>query len=64
LSPRSSGAIFITFALIKNAFVVVHYIECSVDTRHALELDGAVKKPGPVEAAAEHGPVKPVLSVC
>ena len=42
---------------------MVHYIERGIDTRHALEIDAAVKKPGAIEAAAEHGPVEPVLSV-
>lgn len=42
---------------------MVHYIERGIDTRHTFEIDTAVKKPGPVEAAAEHGPVEPVLSV-
>ena len=43
---------------------MVHNIECLIKSCHALEIDGAVKQPGPVEAATEHGPIKPVLSVC
>lgn len=43
---------------------MVHYIERVIDTRHALEIDTAVKQPRTVEAAAEHGSVKPILSVC
>lgn len=42
---------------------MIHYIERGIDTRHALKIDGAVKEPSPVEAAAEHGPVQPVLPV-
>ena len=42
---------------------MIHYIKRSVDTRHALKIDGAVKKPGPVEAAAEDWTIEPVLSV-
>jgi len=63
LSPRSSGAIFITFALIKDAFVVVHYVESRVETRHALEIDAAVKQASAIEAAAEDRPIEPVLAV-
>ena len=42
---------------------MIHYIERGIDTRHALKIDAAVKKPGPVEAAAEYGPIEPVLAV-
>ena len=42
---------------------MVHYVECLIEPSHALEIDAAVKKPGPVEAAAEHGPVEPVFPV-
>ena len=42
---------------------MVHYIERGVEPRHALEIDGAVKQTGAIEAASEHGPVKPVLPV-
>ena len=42
---------------------MVHYIKRSVEPRHALKIDGAVKKPGPVKAAAEDRPVEPVLAV-
>ena len=42
---------------------MVHYVERLIEPRHALEIDTAVKKPGPVKAATEHGPVKPVLTV-
>ena len=42
---------------------MIHYVERLIEPRHALEIDAAVKKPSPVEAAAEHGPVEPVLSV-
>lgn len=43
---------------------MVHYVERGVEPRHALEIDGAVKESSPIEAAAEHGPVEPILSVC
>lgn len=36
---------------------MIHYIERGIDTRHALEVNAAVKQAGAVEAAAEHGPV-------
>lgn len=42
---------------------MVHYIERGIDTRHALEIDAAVKQPRPVKAAAKHGPVEPVFPV-
>ena len=42
---------------------MVHYVERGIDTRHALEIDASVKQPRTVEAAAEHGPVEPVLAV-
>ena len=35
---------------------MIHYIERGINTRHALEIDAAVKKPGSVKAASEHGP--------
>ena len=46
-----------------NSFVMIHYVKRSVEPRHALKIDAAVKEPSPIEAAAEHGPVKPVLTV-
>lgn len=42
---------------------MIHYVKRSVKPRYALKIDGAVKKPGSVQTAAEHGPVKPVLTV-
>ena len=42
---------------------MIHYIERGIDTRHALEVDTAVKQPGAVEAAAEDWPIEPVLAV-
>ena len=61
LSPLSLAR----FLTIKdNSFVVVHYVECLIESCHALEIDAAVKQTRTVEAAAEHGPVEPVLSVC
>lgn len=42
---------------------MIHYIERGIDTRHALEIDTAVKKPGPIKAAAQDWPIEPVLSV-
>jgi hypothetical protein len=63
LSPLPAGAIFITFALIKNALVMIHYIERGVEPRHALEIDAAVKQASAVEAAAEDWPIEPVLAV-
>lgn len=42
---------------------MIHYIKRLIKSSHAFEIDAAVKKPGPVEAAAEHGPVEPVLPV-
>ena len=42
---------------------MVPHVERLIEPRHALEIDGAVKKPGAIEAATEHGPVQPVLAV-
>ena len=36
---------------------MIHYIERGIDTRHALEIDGAVKQTRAIKAAAEHGPI-------
>ena len=36
---------------------MIHHIKRLIEPRHALEIDGTIKKPGPVETAAEHGPV-------
>lgn len=43
---------------------MIHNVERLIESRHALEIDAAVKKPRAIEAAAEHGPVQPVLPVC
>ena len=43
---------------------MVHYVERGVEPRHALEIDTAVKQTRAIEAAAEYGPIKPVLAVC
>ena len=42
---------------------MVHYVKRGVEPRHALKIDAAVKQAGAIEAAAEHGPVQPVLTV-
>ena len=42
---------------------MVHYVERLIEPRHALEVDAAVKQAGAVEAAAEDGPIEPVLTV-
>lgn len=42
---------------------MIYYVERLIESRHALEVYAAVKQPGTVEAAAEHGPVEPVLTV-
>ena len=42
---------------------MIHYIERGIDTRHALEVDAAVKQASAVEAAAEDRPIEPVLAV-
>ena len=36
---------------------MIHYIKRSVKSRHALEVDAAVKQAGAVEAAAEDRPI-------
>lgn len=43
---------------------MILHVERLIEPRHALEIDGAVKQTGAIEAASEHGPVKPILSVC
>ena len=42
---------------------MVHYVKRSVKPRHALKIDAAVEKPGPVQTTAEHGPIQPVFPV-
>ena len=42
---------------------MIHYVERGIDTRHALEVDAAVKQASAVEAAAEDWPIEPVLTV-
>ena len=42
---------------------MVHYIKRSVEPRHAFEIDGAIKKPGPVETSAQDRPIEPVFPV-
>ena len=42
---------------------MVPHVERLIESRHAFEIDGAIKEPGPIKAAAEHRPVQPVLAV-
>ena len=42
---------------------MVHYVECLIEPRHALEINTAVKQARAVEAAAEDRPIEPVLAV-
>ena len=42
---------------------MIHYVERGIDTRHALKIDAAVKKPGSVQTAAKDRPIEPVLAV-